>query len=85
MKLLQTLCITVFLLFSTAVMAERVNINKASADEIAQGMTGIGSSKAQAIVKYRETHGKFTSVQELEKVVGIGEKTVARNKDKVTL
>jgi len=48
-------------------------------------MTGIGESKAKAIVDYRSSHGKFKSVQDLENVDGIGSKTVEKNKDKITL
>jgi len=48
-------------------------------------MTGIGESKAKAIVEYRKTHGNFKSIQELENVDGIGLKTVEKNKDKISL
>ena len=48
-------------------------------------MTGIGESKAKAIVEYRNSHGKFKSVQDLENVDGIGSKTVEKNKANITL
>ena len=90
MKLLHTLLFTLALIFSSSAMsaqalAEKVNLNTASAEQIATTMTGVGSSKAQAIVKYRSTHGKFKSLQELENISGIGEKTIEKNKDKITL
>jgi len=85
MKLLHTLLLTAILLFSTAAFAEKVNINTATAEQISSTMTGIGASKAEAIVKYRKSHGKFKSVQDLENVAGIGEKTVEKNKDKIAL
>jgi len=90
MKLFHTLFLTLILLFSSGVMsaqtsAVKVNINTASAEQIATAMTGIGVSKAKAIVKYRKTNGKFKSVQDLENVDGIGAKTVAKNKDKIAL
>ncbi len=90
MKLFHTLFLTLILLFSSAAMsaqtlATKININTASAEQIATAMTGIGESKAKAIVKYRKSNGKFKSVQDLENVDGIGAKTVAKNKDKIAL
>jgi competence protein ComEA len=85
MKLLHTLFLTTILLFSSAAFAGKININSASAEQIASAMTGIGESKANAIVDYRSSHGKFKSVQDLENVDGIGSKTVEKNKDKITL
>lgn len=85
MKLFHTLFLTLILLFSSATFAAKVNINTASAEQIATAMTGVGESKAKAIVKYRKTNGKFKSVQDLENVDGIGAKTVAKNKDKIAL
>ena len=85
MKLLHTLFLTTILLFSSAVFAGKININNSSAEQIASAMTGIGESKAKAIVDYRSSHGKFKSVQDLENVDGIGSKTVEKNKEKITL
>ena len=90
MKLFHTLLLTLILLFSSSAMsaqdaAEKININTANAEQIASTMTGIGDSKAQAIVEYRSIHGNFKSLQELENVAGIGTKTVEKNKDKITL
>ncbi len=85
MKLFQSLFITAIFLFSSAVFAGKVNINNATAEQIATTMTGIGESKAQAIVEYRNSHGKFKSVQDLENVDGIGSKTVEKNKANITL
>jgi len=62
-----------------------VNINTANAQQIADSIKGIGDSKARAIIEYRDTHGKFTSLQELEKVAGIGAKTIERNKANLAL
>ena len=85
MKLLHTLVLTTILLFSSAAFAGKININNASAEQIASAMTGIGENKAKAIVDYRSSHGKFKSVQDLENVDGIGSKTVEKNKDNITL
>ena len=57
-----------------------VNINGASAAELAAGLNGVGLSKAEAIVRYREQFGDFESVDELTDVTGIGAATVDRNR-----
>lgn len=90
MKLFQSLLLTTILLFSTSAMsaqtqAEKVNINTANAEQIASALNGVGDNKAKAIVEYRSSHGKFKSIESLENVDGIGEKTVASNKDKISL
>ena len=85
MKLFQSLLLSLSLLLSTAAFAEKLNINTASAEQIASVMTGVGESKAQAIVEYREQHGKFKSIQDLEYVDGIGEKTIEKNSHKLTM
>lgn len=85
MKSFHSLFLTFILLFSSAVFAEKININTANAEQFATAMTGIGESKAKAIVDYRASHGKFKSVEALENVDGIGAKTVEKNKDKLML
>ncbi|MEH6688475.1 MAG: ComEA family DNA-binding protein [Halopseudomonas sabulinigri] len=62
-----------------------VNINTASADEIAEVLQGVGAAKAQAIVDYREQNGDFTSVDAVSAVKGIGPSTLAKNGDRITL
>ena len=57
---------------------QKVNINKASAQEL-QALKGIGQAKAKAIVDYRSKNGKFTDLQQLTMVAGIGEKLVNQN------
>lgn len=85
MKLLHTLLLTITLLFSASVFAEKININTASAEQIASAMSGIGDSKANAIVEYRSSHGQFKSVDALQNVDGIGEKTIAKNRENISL
>ncbi|KKB43580.1 helix-hairpin-helix domain-containing protein [Bacillus thermotolerans] len=53
---------------------ERVNINTATLDQLQQ-LPGIGASKAQAIIEYRETSGLFAQPEDLKNVSGIGDKT----------
>lgn len=90
MKLFHTLLLTTILLFSSSAMsaqaqAEKVNINTATAEQIASAINGIGDSKANAIVEYRKIHGKFKSISALENVDGIGLKTIEKNKEKISL
>ncbi len=63
----------------------RVNINSASADQLASNLKGVGLKKAQAIIDYRKEYGNFKSINELTAVKGIGEKTVAKNREKIGL
>jgi competence protein ComEA len=62
-----------------------VNINQASAEEIADVMTGIGIKKAQVIVNYRDKNGTFNSIEQLLEVKGIGPATIEKNRHKLTL
>ncbi|MFP4580668.1 MAG: helix-hairpin-helix domain-containing protein [Candidatus Sumerlaeia bacterium] len=55
-----------------------IDLNAADAQELASRLSGIGQTKARAIVEYRENNGRFQSVEELEKVPGIGPKTIER-------
>jgi len=62
-----------------------VDINTADAQELAEGLTGIGLSKAEAIVAYRDENGPFTSADDLANVKGVGSKTVERNRDMIVV
>lgn len=64
--------LVMLLMFATAVFA-KVNINTASVAEL-EALPGIGPSKAEAIVKYREENGNFKIVEDLKNVKGIGDK-----------
>lgn len=67
-------------LFSTGIHAAPVNINTASASDIAESLNGIGPSKAQAIVDYRKQNGNFKSAADIVQVKGIGNATYEKNK-----
>jgi competence protein ComEA len=67
------------------VAVPQVNINEADADTIASILVGVGASRATAIVQYREEHGRFTSLEQLLEVKGIGESTLMNNRDKILI
>ncbi|MBY0483834.1 ComEA family DNA-binding protein [Nitrosomonas sp.] len=71
-----------FLFTGTAFAA--VNINTASQAEL-EALQGIGPTKAKAIIEYREKVGLFASIDDLEKVSGIGSGTVKQLRDVVTV
>lgn len=51
-----------------------VNLNQCSVQELAQ-IQGIGPALARRIIEFRDTHGPFTSLEQLRQVPGIGRKT----------
>ncbi len=77
---LNMLTLLLVLLFSCMATAQEVNINTADAETIAASLKGIGLSKAQAIVVWRENNGHFSDLNSLQQVKGIGSKTVEKNK-----
>jgi competence protein ComEA len=84
MKSLVTLLATgLFSIWAWAV--QPVNINSATAEEIAEALKGVGLSKAAAIVAYRDEIGQFKHVDELVNVKGIGIRTVDINRDYILL
>ncbi|ULJ62467.1 ComEA family DNA-binding protein [Wielerella bovis] len=64
-----------------------VNINTATAEELVAALkgTGVGEAKVQSIIAYRKQHGGFKSVDELTEVKGIGQKTVEKLRNRVTV
>ena len=61
-----------------------VNVNEADAETLASVLVGVGLTRAQAIVDYREQHGRFYSAEELTAVKGIGQSTVEKNQSRIT-
>ena len=81
-------CAAVLLCLSSIAFAlpeGKVNINQASADEIATVLKGVGVKRAEAIVEYREEFGRFESTEELVAVQGIGQHILDVNKDRIVL
>ena len=56
---------------------QKVNLNTATADQLVT-LPGVGKKKAAAIIEYRRKNGKFTSIQDLSGVKGIGAKMVEK-------
>lgn len=69
----------------SGVLTAKVNINSADAQTLAQNLKGVGESRAEEIIRHRETYGPFATVEELTEVKGIGQSTLDRNRDLITL
>lgn len=65
--------------------ATPVNVNQADAATIAKSLDGIGKTKAEAIVAWREAHGPFKKADDLKHVKGIGKATIERNRTAILL
>jgi competence protein ComEA len=65
---------------ANAADVEKININTASAEQLAQ-LKGIGPSHAAKIVAYREKNGPFKMPEDLMQVSGIGQKTIEANQE----
>ena len=68
-----------------AAQAESVNINQADAETLSRLLTGVGKSRAEAIVRYRDEFGPFITAEDLLEVKGIGKSTLERNRERITL
>ena len=66
------------------VAAAAVNINTASKEELTS-VKGIGDKRAQEIIDYRKKNGDFKSVDDLEKVPGIGPGTMKQIRSQVSV
>lgn len=66
---------------STSGDSSKVNINTATADELDKKLNGIGPAMAEKIIEYRTKIGRFSDIEEIKNVSGIGEKTFEKFKD----
>lgn len=57
--------------------AQRVDLNRASRNELMQ-LPGVGPAMADRIVAHRESNGRFSKVEDLDHVPGIGDATVSK-------
>ena len=62
----------------------KISINKATIEEL-QKLTGIGETKAKAIIEYRLKEGEFKTTKDIIKVNGIGEALFEKIKDNITI
>lgn len=61
-----------------------VNINTATAEELCT-LSGIGETRAEAIIRYRTENGSFKSIEEICRVKGIGEATFDKIRSYITV
>ncbi len=85
MKMIKVILFCGALLVAGLAQAGSVNINQADAAVLSTELNGIGEKKAQAIIDYRTQHGPFTTLEDLQNVKGIGDQTIEKNRDKMTL
>ncbi|MCI6266884.1 MAG: helix-hairpin-helix domain-containing protein [Erysipelotrichaceae bacterium] len=69
---------------SEATETKKINLNTATLEEL-QTLSGIGESKAKAIIEYRETVGNFQKIEDLMEVSGIGEALYEKVKNDITV
>jgi len=72
-------------LVALASWAGPVDLNSADAETIARELNGVGVTRAQAIVEYRERNGAFSSREELLNVSGIGPHILQANEANIVL
>jgi competence protein ComEA len=69
---------------SLATPAALVNINTATLEEL-ETLPGIGATRAQDILDYRQAHGGFKTIEDLQEVTGIGPATFEKIKPFITI
>ena len=69
---------------SNPVTTEKVNLNSATAEQL-QSLPGIGPAIAKSIIEHRTKIGKFSRIEELINVKGIGEKKFQKIKDRLSI
>jgi competence protein ComEA len=65
-------------------VAQKVDLNRADA-WLLEALPGVGETRAQAIIAYREEHGPFRDIYELTRVPGFGEATFEAIRDLITV
>lgn len=69
----------------SAAQQTQININTADAEQLAYALTGVGIKRAKDIVKLRDELGKFSDINQLMQVKGIGPRMLELNKDRIVL
>lgn len=70
---------------ATANQQQTVNINQASAQELAAKLQGIGIKKAERIIEYRQQFGPFVALDQLTAISGISQRIVDKNRELMRL
>ena len=66
-------------------VSDKININTAAKEEELMTLSGIGASKAESILKYRQEHRKLSSIEDLKKIEGIKDGVFNKIKDDITV
>jgi comEA protein len=66
-------------------LSHKININTATAQELSEGLDGIGDGLAERIVAYRKQHGSFQSIDQIKNVSGIGDKRYEKIRNFITV
>jgi competence protein ComEA len=69
---------------SLKITDKKINLNRATLQEL-DSLPGIGEELGKRILAYRESKGNFSSIEELKKIKGIGQKTFEKLKNLVTI
>lgn len=85
MRTIKMLFAGIAMLFSALAWATPINVNTATAEQIAEAMKGVGQTIAERIVEERDTNGRFKDADDLrERVRGVGPATLENNAEKIT-
>lgn len=69
---------------SESIQSSKININTATQTQL-ETLSGIGPSTATKIIAYREENGKFTKIEDIKNVSGIGESKFEKIKDDIVV
>lgn len=86
MKMINAIIITLLLTLPIiGFSAESININTADKETLMSVIKGVGEKKADAIIAYRSENGNFKSVDDLANVKGIGQTTVDKHREQLSI
>ncbi len=61
----------------------QINVNQATVEQLDKGLLGVGPRIAMEIVKHRDQHGPYQSVEDLDKVKYVGSRMLDKNKGRI--